>query len=357
MEPLNDSLNLLDIMPYPAFVAESGKVTRVNNDAAKILQVGQDIAPFISVGKQEFTELTSGILYLTLTIDDLPYGASVLRTPEHDVFMLDMEIQDIQLQAMALAAQEMRKPLANLMTVSDRYFAKRAGESSPEEENYIAQMNRSLYQMLRLVGNMADANRYQKANPQQLQTWNITSLTNELFDHTAILLNASGRNFVCQRLDDFVFGMIDKEKFERALYNLISNAAKFSPEGSTITASLTRKSKMLYFTIENQCDNLTLNLQKLFTGFMRRPGIEDGRLGIGLGMMFVRSAANVHNGTVMITQPTSNTIRITFSIALKEGKSGMLHSRIPVADYAGERDHGLIELADFLPASEYIDIN
>ena len=357
MEPLNDSLDLLNIMPYPAFITENGKVTRINSDAAKILQAGQDIAPLISVGKQEYAELTAGILYLTLTIDDQPYGASVLRTAEHDVFLLDMEIQDIHLQAMALAAQEMRKPLANLMTVSDRYFAKRAGESSPEEEKYIAQMNRSLYQMLRLVGNMADANRYQKANTQQLQTWNITNLTNELFDHTAILLNASGRTFVCQRLENLVFGMIDKEKFERALYNLLSNAAKFSPEGSTITASLTQKSKKLYFTIENQCDNLSVNMQKLFTGFMRQPGIEDGRLGIGLGMMFVRSSANLHNGTVLITQPSSDSVRITFCIELKEGKSGMLHSRIPVADYAGERDHGLIELADFLPASEYMDIN
>ena len=151
--------------------------------------------------------------------------------------------------------------------------------------------------------------------------------------------------------------MIEKEKFERALYNLISNAAKFSPEGSTITASLVKKGKKLYFTIENQCDGISLNPTKIFSGFMRQPSVEDGRIGTGLGMLFVRSAASTHNGTVLISQPAPNAVKITFSVELKESKPNMLHSRIPVADYAGERDHGLIELSDFLPAAEYTDIN
>ena len=357
MEATNYSLDLLDVMPYPAFLVQNGTVIRVNNATSQAIQVGQAVDTFLATGKQEYAEMTEGVLYLSVVLDDISYGASVLRTSEYDVFLLDMDIQDAHLQAIALAAQEMRKPLANLMTVSDRYFSKRSGDTSGEEEKFIAQMNRGLYQMLRLVGNMADAHRYQNANAQLLQTWNITSLTNDLFDHTAILLNASGREFVCKRLENLVFGMIDKEKYERAIYNLISNAAKFSPEGSTITASLTQQNKKLYFTIENRCDSISVNPQNIFTGFMRRPGIEDGRLGMGLGMVFVRSAAAVHNGTVLINQPDKNTVRITFSIELKENKSGMLHNRIPVVDYAGERDHGLIELSDFLPVTEYTGIN
>lgn len=356
MEVTNYSLDLLDIMPYPAFLVENGTVTRVNNAASNI-QLGQAVDTFITTGKQDYAEMTNGVLYLSVVINGVPYGASVLRTPECDVFLLDIEIQDAYLQSMALAAQELRQPLANLMAVSDRYFAKRAESASDEEENYIAQINRGLYQVLRLVGNMADASRYQKQNVQHLQTWNITSITNELIEHATILLNNSGRKFVCKRLEKIVFGIIDRERFERAVYNLISNAAKFSPEGSTISASLVQKNKRLYFTIENQCDSISINPQKIFTGFMRRPGVEDGRLGAGLGMVFVRSTASTHNGTVLVTQPTPDSIRITFSIELKENKSGMLHNRIPVADYAGERDHGLIELADFLPISEYTNIN
>lgn len=357
MEATYNSQDLLDIVPYPAFLVQNGAITRVNTVAAQCLQVGQTVEGLITTGKQEYMNMTEGVLYLTLNLEDTPYGTSVLRTPECDVFILDDDVQNTQLQSIALAAQELRKPLANLMTVSDRYFSKRAGNTSPDEENYIAQMNHRLYQLLRLVGNMADASRYQKASAPQLQTSNITSVTNELFDHASDLLQASGRRLVCTRLENTVFGMIDKEKFERAILNLISNAAKFSPEGSTVTASLTQSHKRLYFTIENQCDSIAVNPQKFFTAFMRHPGIEDERFGVGLGMVFVRSAATVHNGTVLINQPAPNIVRITFSIELKENKSGMLHNRIPIADYAGERDHGLIELADFLPASEYKNIN
>ena len=357
MDTNNSLPELLDIMPYPAFVVQNGTIIHANNTAEQMIQPGQEIAPFIAAGKEEYAQMDNGVLCLSVIIDDVSYGASVLRSADYDVFLLDIEIQDTQLQAIALAAQEMRKPLASLMTVSDRYFAERQGETSQEEEKYISQMNRSLYQMLRLVNNMADAGRYQKANAQQLQSWNITSITNDLFDHATVLMNTTGKTFVCQRLEGLVFGMIDKEKFERALYNLISNAAKFSPQCSTVTASLTQKGKKLYFTIENECDGIFPNPQTIFTRFMRRPGIEDGRMGVGLGMVLVRSSAALHNGTVLISQPAENTIRVTFSIELKENRSGMLHSRVPVADYAGERDHGLIELSDFLPASEYIGVN
>lgn len=357
MEAYNHALYLLDMIPYPAFLVENGTIQRINDAATETVQIGMSVDSFITTGKQEYAEMGEGVLYLSVKLNGISYGASVLRTAEYDIFLLDINIQDSQLQIIALAAQEIRKPLASLMTVSDRYFSKLTDESSEETNKYIAQMNHSLYQMLRVVGNMADADRYQRADAAPMRSWNISSILKDLFHHAEILIEASSKKFQYDISEHFIFGAIDKEKFERAIYNLISNAAKFSPAYSTITASVTRKDQKLYFTIENKCDSISLNPQKIFTGFMRRPGVEDGRMGIGLGMMLVRSTATAHNGTVLVTQPDSDSVRFTFSIELKEEKNGILHSPMPLADYAGERDHGLIELSDFLPSSEYMGIN
>ena len=77
------------------------------------------------------------------------------------------------------------------------------------------------------------------------------------------------------------------------------------------------------------------------------------RYGIGLGMVLIRSVASVHGGTVLIDQPTGEGTRITMTLQIRQATDSALRSPIMKIDYAGERDHGLIELSESLPAGLY----
>ena len=46
-------------------------------------------------------------------------------------------------------------------------------------------------------------------------------------------------------------------------------------------------------------------------------------------------------------------IRITLSMQVRQSKDTGVRSPILHIDYAGERDHGLIELSDVLPAAAF----
>ena len=74
-------------------------------------------------------------------------------------------------------------------------------------------------------------------------------------------------------------------------------------------------------------------------------------------MSMVRAAATVHNGTVLVEQPAAGGTRVTMSLVLTQSKDSIVGSHILPVDYAGERDHGLIELSESLPVSSYIKIN
>ena len=91
----------------------------------------------------------------------------------------------------------------------------------------------------------------------------------------------------------------------------------------------------------------------LHSRYQRQPGIEDGRFGIGLGMVLIRSAATIHGGTVLVDQPQGGGTRITMTIAIRSNSSGNLRSNVLRVDYSGERDHGLMELSETLPAFLY----
>ena len=102
------------------------------------------------------------------------------------------------------------------------------------------------------------------------------------------------------------------------------------------------------------CSGIAENLRgSIHRRYLRQPTIEDGRYGLGLGMVLIRSAAACHKGTVLIDQPEDTGTRITMTLAIRRNSDPTLRSPILRVDYAGERDHALLELADALPTSLY----
>ena len=67
----------------------------------------------------------------------------------------------------------------------------------------------------------------------------------------------------------------------------------------------------------------------------------------------IRTAAAHHGGTVLIDQPEGVGTRITMTMSIRQSKQATLRSNVLRVDYAGERDHGLIELSECLPTELY----
>jgi len=74
-----------------------------------------------------------------------------------------------------------------------------------------------------------------------------------------------------------------------------------------------------------------------------------------LGLSLVCSTAVAHGGTVLLDRPAGGGVRFTMSISLKreKGSEAILRNSPLPFDYAGERDHALLELSDVLPAEAY----
>lgn len=355
MEQINHSLDMLDLILQPAFCVENGAVVRVNQAAQqRQIEPGTAVTSLLMTGQEEYAEYTGGSLYLAISAADKQYGASVTRMSGFDVFLLEQETEKAELHAMSLAAQQLREPLAGIMTAADRLFPK----LSESELAQIAQINQGLFQMLRLISNMSDASRYTKSKTPVMETCNISALFDELFASAAELVSQAKHTLHFNGLGQDIYCLANKEQLERAVYNLVSNAIKFSPEGSQVSAKLTRRKNRLYLTVEDNGEGIAANMRgNVFSGFLREPGIADGRYGLGLGMVLVRAAAYAHGGTVLVEQPEKGGTRVTVTVALRQKESGVFSSNILTVDYAGERDHGLIELSDLLPTSAYENIN
>ena len=355
MERKESNSGILDLMIQPAFTVKDGIIDQVNEAAQQyFLESGTHIADLLLTGKSEYRELEEGCLYLTLSISGLPCGASVRRMDGFDIFTIEQEADQAELQAMALAAQELRAPLSSVMTVADRLFPVADEDDDPAVQTQVSQINRGLFQMLRIISNMSDAYRYSQQKETKMAVTNVTSLMEEIFEQSAQLLHHGGTELCFTNLEQSVFSLADREKLERAVHNIISNAVKFSEKGSRIDARLSRRNNMLYLTVQDSGKGISGEMRSnVHSRFRRQPGLEDSRLGIGLGMVMIRSAASVHGGTVLIDHPEGSGTRLIMSMAIRQDVDSMVRASTLQVDYAGERDHALIELSDVLPSTVY----
>lgn len=355
MEQFTDAMGMLDLMARPAFCVKDGIIVKVNPGAANyMIQTGTPVSDLLQTGAEEYASLSDGCLYLSLSASNQSLGASVTRMAGFDVFCLEQSADNAELQAMALAARELREPLASILITADRLFPVSGMEDDPTTREQVARINRGLFQMLRVIGNMSDAGRYSADTPNRQEIRDICAVLDEAFAKAATLVEHTGVRLHYEGYPEPIFSLTDSEKLERAVFNIISNAIKFTPSGGTIEATLTRRGSKLYLSIHDSGCGIPENLRgNVFSRYTRQPGVEDGRFGIGLGMVLIRAAAALHGGAVLIDQPAGAGTRITMSLAIRQDTRGQIRSPMLAMDYAGERDHGLIEFSETLPAKLY----
>ena len=102
---------------------------------------------------------------------------------------------------------------------------------------------------------------------------------------------------------------------ERALRNLLANALDFSPEGSTIDATLRTESGRAWVEIRDRGPGIPdFAKDKVFERFYSLARPDGSRRGSGLGLPFVREALRLHGGTVeLLAAPDGGTVaRVVF---------------------------------------------
>ena len=344
-----DIHQVLERLTCPALIVEAGIVTYANTLAQQrmILQ-DTPINSLISIGAEEYAHFCSGSLCLTLSVMGNRYDTTVVRNEACDIFYLEFEAASPELKAFALASQHLREPLSGALHCADLLQDSIASSGNQKLE----QLNRNLHQIHRALCNMSDISNFESARPIMTHYSDATAIFTEILEKASHMVKQAGRDLVYTVPRESIVTMLDREKIERAVYNLISNAVKYSPKDTVIRANLHPNGKKLYFSIENATFQPVSS--SIFSNFQRAPGLEQLYTGLGLGLTVARNAAAAHLGTLLMDQTADGFQRFTISMAICRPQGSEVRSPIllPI-DYAGGYDHALLELSDILPPELY----
>ena len=109
---------------------------------------------------------------------------------------------------------------------------------------------------------------------------------------------------------DLIFDL-DERWLKEAVHNLVDNAIKYSPNGSTINISVYKSYINYNLDIENECTDLSEeNLPKIFERFYRGKN-SISKDGLGLGLFIAREIIEKHGGNIRASLEEN---RIKFSV-------------------------------------------
>lgn len=347
MKQLDDVKAMLAHISAPAFLVENSIIIATNASATHhMVTTGTKIEDILSNGIEEYQNFQGGSLFLSICIHGIVYNCTITQLQHYQLFTLEENESREQLQAFALAAQQISIPLSDIYLIASRLSG-----ISEEDKSVIMQ---NLSRLQRIIGNMSDAAK-NLIPPEQMNTQELCSIFEEALEKASALLLHSGIVLQYSLPQHQIFSLAEPEMLKRAVYNLLSNAAKYASVNTSIYAELKQINHRLYFTVTNQQDPTCPIPGDLFHRYARLPGLENPKHGMGLGIAIVQAAALAHNGTVLVEQPDSQSLRITMSIAIRKAKGNTVRSVILKPDIYGGQDQALIELADILPNHLYKD--
>ena len=119
----------------------------------------------------------------------------------------------------------------------------------------------------------------------------------------------------------------DEKRLRQAIYNLITNAVQYTPEGGTITVSTRRNDDYLAIAVADTGAGITEEeVGRIFNKF-ERGDLSSRESGTGLGLALVKSLIEQHGGEIHVERQVDKgaTIecRLPFS-AKQPANNGML---------------------------------
>ncbi|SCC59343.1 Signal transduction histidine kinase [Chitinophaga costaii] len=216
-------------------------------------------------------------------------------TMEHVLREKDEALHQEQLNFFTNIAHELQTPLT-LITGSLELYQQ--PDSTPHFLSIVNQqasrLNYLVYQLLEFrkaeAGHLK--NRYSYLNVSQLLT-NIAALFTPLQER-------HNQQFLVDILP-LPDCWMDKDKFEKIAFNLLSNAFKHTPSGCEIHCSLCAKDDCLELVVANAGNTLPqADIEKLFNKFFVTGNTEPTRVSTGLGLALTRQLVTLLNGHIQV---------------------------------------------------------
>lgn len=215
-----------------------------------------------------------------------------------------------------------------------------------------ALLNRNYYALLRLSNNLSNAPMLLDDAPLTRENTDIVTWLDGLCRQASPLfaLRNVALTFQCSAAHHGA--AINRVCLEQAVWNLLSNALKFTAEGGTVTVSLRfERRQVLLAVTDTGCGINAEDMEMVFDGYLHPERLAALPSGLGLGLPLCRRIAEGHGGRLVLNSRVGHGTTVT--LALPDELAEDVVEDVAF-DYTGGFQPALVGLADGLPFEAFL---
>lgn len=232
---------------------------------------------------------------------------------------IEQEITDIKLRFFTNISHELRTPLTLIYGPLD--LLQKRNDIPLEAQKQLETITRNTKRMLRLINQILDfrkiENKKMKLQIQQIQILPFIQQIGKSFQQLA---SDQQINLQIKASSPSIIVWADSDKLEKIIFNLLSNAFKYTHKGKRILLTITEQENTISISIADQGIGMTkAQLKRLFIrfeSFQQSPNSLQGSTGIGLSL--TKELVEMHHGKILVESQLG--VGSRFIVMLKKGK-------------------------------------
>lgn len=229
-------------------------------------------------------------------------------------------VDGVKTEFVSTVSHELRTPVTSISGYAQLLLDPEVSELSEDQERMVSVVSRNADRLLNLIEDLLSLSRADAGDlslpPGMVD---LGAVVADVHAGVATLAERRGIRVGTSHGDRVPRVPGNPDALERVVFNVLSNALKFTPEGGAVTVALGRDDTDVVLTVSDTGIGIPPDdLPFVFDRFYRSPlATERAIQGTGLGLSVVRSTVELHGGTVAIDSRVGEGTTVTVRLPLE----------------------------------------
>ena len=239
---------------------------------------------------------------LELTINQIKTRDGIIYTGIARDISERKRIENMKNEFISTVNHELRTPLTSIQGALGLLKSKYTDSLDAKGARWLEIANDECERLTHLVNDILDMEKIAAGKlVYHLEAMNICCLVGDIVDKQSVLANKYDIRFKLElEEDDILSCRVDPLRFEQALVNLLSNAAKYSPPGEEVTVIVKRDKEQVRITVADKGTGIPENFKPYIFGKFAQADSTTTRKkgGTGLGLNITKSIIEAFDGQI-----------------------------------------------------------
>jgi signal transduction histidine kinase len=211
-----------------------------------------------------------------------------------------LEVSQVRDQLVTRVSHELRTPLTSVKGYVEALIEGEGGDLDPAQRELAAIALRNTVRLEILIADLLLLSRVEAGELWlRAKPVDVHSSLRMVIEDLDQLAQEAGTNLIVEAMPEFVWAL-DRERFEQAVTNLVSNAIKYSPRGGPVLIRARQMDSELWVEVIDKGVGIPADeIERLGERFFRA-STAGAASGSGLGITITRELVDLHRGALEI---------------------------------------------------------